>query len=488
MAARRRWVDAAALGVAGGLQALVSMAAGSLTAAALVCAAPTLAWATGQWRSGRYWTRVSAAALLSVLLAGPVAGGLGVERPATVAFAATGIAAPLAGFARVPAANLVYGHTGLMPHTASPAGESGDPMFPGLVLLGLAACGAWVAWRSDAAPAARLGAALVLGGVGLSMLAGAPDAVDRLGAGHVLLRLAGPPARFGVIAVLGLIVLAALGMRHLVRTTRPAVGAVLIALLCVEYVNVPTAGASAAAPAADRGQSAAPERAFRAGEVATYAVRWMGDLPAGEIVLRVDEPAPDERTRWPDAAWRFEASVSTAEWVSAFYEARGRFTTLATSGLLPVFHTRDLQEGSRRRPHVDVFDRAAGRVVSGPAEAAVLAGEGDVGALVPSARDALTALYQLRAQPLGDGSVTELAVNDAGQPMSVHAHAEGREVVALASGEVPAQRIQLRVERPPDAPLEATLWLTQDARRSPVRVDVVTGFGRFRVERVDYRP
>jgi hypothetical protein len=36
--------------------------------------------------------------------------------------------------------------------------------------------------------------------------------------------------------------------------------------------------------------------------------------------------------------------------------------------------------------------------------------------------------------------------------------------------------------------ISATIWLSADTRRVPIRLDVAAGFGEVRVERVDYRP
>jgi hypothetical protein len=115
-------------------------------------------------------------------------------------------------------------------------------LFPGVVLVALAAFGLWRHARSDARALAWSALALVATGLTLSL---GPEGWRGLYAalhdnvfGFQAIR---SPARFSVIAVLGLSLLAALGLRAVSARNRraPVVGGILIALLCLEYVNAP---------------------------------------------------------------------------------------------------------------------------------------------------------------------------------------------------------------------------------------------------------
>jgi hypothetical protein len=55
---------------------------------------------------------------------------------------------------------------------------------------------------------------------------------------------------------------------------------------------------------------------------------------------------------------------------------------------------------------------------------------------------------------------------------------------------VDADRARVTIERRLQRrqPIAATVWLTRDAKRLPVRLEVSAGFGALRVELVDYRP
>ena len=81
-------------------------------------------------------------------------------------------------------------------------------------------------------------------------------------------------------------------------------------------------------------------------------------------------------------------------------------------------------------------------------------------------------------------------VNDAGRNLTVRVSAEGTEMVATPLGTVSAVRLRVTIERRLErrTGVGATLWLSTDARRVPVRLDLSAGFGQVRLELVDYRP
>jgi hypothetical protein len=253
VAAARRWSDAIALGVLAALQAISSVYYGVMTAIALAVSALTLGWTTGQWRSRRYWMRLSVAAVLGAVLIVPVAWpywrtqqreGFGRNLYEAAVHSAT-----MQSYTQVPPANLVYGRTGLLPLRAPAAGERDrrhveHQMFPGVTLLCLAAIGLWRGWRSDSRPVVISGLALVVTGGVLSL---GPEGVRWLYAevsdwvfGFQAIRA---PARFAVVAIAGLCVLAGTAVAS-IRLRPAAVGLLAIALL-VEYANAPQAFAPA---------------------------------------------------------------------------------------------------------------------------------------------------------------------------------------------------------------------------------------------------
>jgi hypothetical protein len=229
---------------------------------------------------------------------------------------------------------------------------------------------------------------------------------------------------------------------------------------------------------------------FRAGEEATYEVRWIGDLPAGSITLRVAAPSSDEAGYAPEARWRFEALAATTDWVSRFFEARDVFTTLATRDLMPLVHIRQMDEGGREvtRAYVYDADRRQVRVGASLDEAAVH--EARATPWPPGARDAVSALFYARTLPLEAGDELAIPVNDAGRHLTARIRVEGVEGVSTRAGISEALRLGVSLERwlARRQGVGATLWISTDARRVPVRLDLSAGFGQLRVELVDYRP
>jgi hypothetical protein len=233
LVAGRRMADAIGLGVMAGLQAIASVYYGVMTALTLVAASVMLAVGTGQWRSRRLLSRLAVGAVVGVIVAAPLVWPY-VKTQRLYGFGrnlyeAANHAAALQSYTQVPPGNLVYGRTGwLSPRPPSPGewNRSGveHQMFPGLLIVALAGVGVWLGRRSDARLHVAAGVALVVTGVVLSL---GPDGVRSLYAwlhswvfGFEAIRA---PARFAVIAMLGLAMLAAVGVAALERRLNPTV-------------------------------------------------------------------------------------------------------------------------------------------------------------------------------------------------------------------------------------------------------------------------
>lgn len=274
LVAKRRWLDTLPVAVLAALQAASSVYYGVMTAIVLSLAATTLALTTGQWRSSRLWSRLAAAAIVGALVIAPVAWpywraqqregfGRGL-------FEAAGHAASVQSYTQVPPDNLLYGRTGLLAPRPPGPGERDrrhveHQMFPGVIVMGLAGLGLWRARRTDARPVATAAAVIVLFGVGLSL---GPEGFRSLYAwaadlvfGFQAIRA---PARFSVVAMTGLCILAGLGVASS-GLRRPAV-AVLMLVIMLEYANAPLA--FVAAPPAS-----------------TPSGRWLRDAPGPGAVL-----------------------------------------------------------------------------------------------------------------------------------------------------------------------------------------------------------
>jgi len=246
VAAGRRWRDAALLGVCAGLQAIVSVYYGVMTAVTLLIAAPVLAWSTGQWRGRRYWSRVTGSALLAGFLIVPVAlpyiRSQAAEGFGRNLYEAANHAAAFQSYTQVPPGNLVYGRSGLLaPRPPEPGGRDRQhvehQMFPGLVLFGCALLGLGTGWRSDHRALVLTSAAIAVSGLWLSLGPEGPLGLYHWVATHAFgFEAIRAPARFGVVAMLGLVLLAAVGVSRIRQRLVPAV---LVGAMLTEYANVP---------------------------------------------------------------------------------------------------------------------------------------------------------------------------------------------------------------------------------------------------------
>ena len=233
---------------------------------------------------------------------------------------------------------------------------------------------------------------------------------------------------------------------------------------------------------------------FRVGETATYDVQWLTgplDLSAGTITLSVVPPQAGDAGPGGEApAFVLEAEAETAPWVSRFFDARDRFRTSITAGLLPLVHQRFLREGRRSVDRVYVYDHGGRHVRSSDSLAGAHAATALALPLAGQARDALAALWYARSLPLAPGYTFEMPVNEAGRNLKAAVAVAAQEFVEVMHAPRPAFRVEpkltARVER--RQALRATIWLSADDLRVPLIADIEAGFGRLRLKLVDYRP
>ncbi len=230
----------------------------------------------------------------------------------------------------------------------------------------------------------------------------------------------------------------------------------------------------------------AGEPLFTAGESATYDIYWDGgplNIASGRAVLKVLEGSA------ADPRWRFEVQAETADWVSRFFHARDRFTTIADASLLPIEHSREIEEGGPQVNRTYVYDRTAGNVRVGESRAEALAADAVTLPLGhEAARDALTALYYVRTLPLTQGSIVNVPINDGGAILQLQVAAAEPETITYRGQPTAAVRLEPRLMRRIERrrPVTMTLWMSADGR-IPLRAVLRAGFGRVRAELRDYQ-
>lgn len=238
------------LGLSAGLQAASSAYYGVMTALALGVLAIVTGWCSGRLRSSRYLGRLFIAALVGTFVVAPLVWPYWrmqqSEGFARNLYEASRHAAVPASYVQVPDSNVLYGRShALTARTASGELRTGhldgveQALFPGFVLAGLALVGL-AARRREATWVAVPGLVALVGlGVVLSL---GPDGVrtvysafHRFVFGFQAVRA---PARFAVLATLGLALLAAFGATRLERRLGRLVW-VLVACVAIEYASVP---------------------------------------------------------------------------------------------------------------------------------------------------------------------------------------------------------------------------------------------------------
>jgi Protein of unknown function (DUF3108) len=245
---RRR--DAVGLGLTAGLQAVSSIYCGVMTAVTLAVMFVGMAGGVERQRWRKLLGAVALAAITGALVVAPVVWPYWRlqqdEGFARSLFDARRQEANLASYLQVPEQNLIYGRTHLLTaHDASGAtrpwrrDDLENDLFPGVVLLLLAAAGVFSA-RHEAGSRLRWTAlALASLGLVLSMGTGAGPLfafLHRFVFGFQAVRA---PARFGVLVAFGLAILAARGATTIAKRHGQQWAAVLLAVLCVEYASMP---------------------------------------------------------------------------------------------------------------------------------------------------------------------------------------------------------------------------------------------------------
>lgn len=110
---------------------------------------------------------------------------------------------------------------------------------------------------------------------------------------------------------------------------------------------------------------------------------------------------------------------------------------------------------------------------------------------VPGMQDFLSLLHHLRAQALSSGERFKVPVTDGKRRLDYKVVVEAREGIALGGEVWPA--IRLRIRRLADTVKERgrhppfRLWLSDDARRMPLRMSASHAIGRFEVELMEWR-
>ena len=257
-------------------------------------------------------------------------------------------------------------------------------------------------------------------------------------------------------------------------------GVVALGLAGLVSISLSAQRRDARAGGATAGTTPAPQRPeravpFRVGETLTYDVSWSAYVTAGTAVTTVKE----KKSSYNSTAYYVVAEGRPTLLVSKLYSLYYKMDSLIdTYTLLPQRGSIYSEEGSRHRFRTTLFDRKANVAhfeykVEGTAKADV--------AVSPVAQDVLSAIYVIRAVPFKAGERMTMPICDNGINYKLQIDTAGPESVKTGLGNVSALRLDLTILDARNARVgrNTTLWMSDDARRLPVKLRADLAVGSF---------
>ena len=214
---------------------------------------------------------------------------------------------------------------------------------------------------------------------------------------------------------------------------------------------------------------------FRVGETLTYDVSWSAYVTAGTAVATVKEKRPS----FDSVAYYIVAEGRPTPLVSKLYALYYKLDTLLDSyTLLPQRGSTYSEEGSRHRFKATRFDRATQKALfdyqSGTTARAEFA-------VPPYTQDALSAIYVLRAVPMKAGDRMTMPISDDGRNLKLQIAVGAAERVTVPLGEFNALKITPSIFDDRNQPVgrNLALWISDDPRRMPVKIQASLPVGSF---------
>jgi len=219
-------------------------------------------------------------------------------------------------------------------------------------------------------------------------------------------------------------------------------------------------------------QPAEPLVPFRAGETLDYQVQWAKLVNAATVRLAVTERRPF----YGREAWHFRARAHTIDPMRYLFVLDDQFDSytdpITLAGL--QYETYLREQGKRE----DSIFRLT-------TEGDPTPGVGSAVRVLPGTRDPLGYLYSLRAVDWQRTRETRAPVFDGKKLYEARARMDvDLRDVRVPAGSYSASRIEVRVyEHGREVPqTRFWVWLTRDARRTPVLMEAEVPFGTARVE------
>jgi hypothetical protein len=267
------------------------------------------------------------------------------------------------------------------------------------------------------------------------------------------------------------------------RKTLLATWAVL-PFLCPAAVGAGSVSALQTAPPRSPPKSAAPKPGakpkapsalampFRVGEKLDYRVAWATFSSAGTVELT----APEKRDLFGWQTWHFHAAMRTLSPVRDLFAIDDQFDSYTDSASLESREYKDyLNELGRSQTDV-VHLIPSGQQPRAPGSAVIV---------LPGTRDPLGMIYALRAADWQKNPELRAPVYDGSHLYELRANLEATaDPVHVDAGVFQALRISARLFQndKENSAIHFTLWLANDAARTPVLIAAQLPLGTLRVE------
>jgi len=235
--------------------------------------------------------------------------------------------------------------------------------------------------------------------------------------------------------------------------------------------KAPAAPAKAPAAPAPKKEMLVP---FKAGEVLEFDVGWSSYVTAGTATVSVKEKKPS----YNSVAYYVVAEGRPTSLLSKLYTLYYKADSLIdVYSLLPQRGSLYVEEGKRHRMKTTTFDQATKKAKYEVQTATHVEKEL---ALPGYTQDALSALYVLRSIPMKAGDKFNMPVTDAGDVYKVQMQVAAVESVKTPLGTMNALKIiPVITATKGDPPRGIALWISDDARRLPLKIEAQLAVGKF---------
>jgi|SRR6185436_2831907 hypothetical protein len=237
-------------------------------------------------------------------------------------------------------------------------------------------------------------------------------------------------------------------------------------------------GRTASSPAKAAAAPAKKEMAvpFKPGETLEYDIGWSSFVTAGTATVSVKE----KKASFGSTAYYIVAEGRPTTMVSKLYTLYYKADTLLdTFTLLPQRGSLYSEEGKRHRMKTTLFNQPAKKATYEVETRTLVKKELTIPAFT---QDALSAVYVLRSIPFKAGEKFNMPVSDNGNVYKVQMQVGTVEPVKTGLGTINGLRITPVITGPDkDSPRGLALWISDDPRRLPLKMEAQLMVGKFTV-------